>query len=238
VGRRLTGCPRCRSQVVVLTDPNATAAISASSPSSSVALTNITVTPIISSHPSGVGGAQFTSLQPVTVGHLTAPGDRPLTLDNSILTVTFDAVSGSAVLHNRPGGELGGADVGVGGRVGGATTTAAGITPQSVTHFINLAGFVNPMGHQLDATAATAGLTWRPVPAAVVAAAATTMGEGEGEAGSQVVVLPPGGGEAAGGQGGECQEVASGQDAEDQQGHSDHQQQQQEGCTGQQMYSY
>ncbi|KAG7282646.1 hypothetical protein CRUP_017572, partial [Coryphaenoides rupestris] len=73
----------------------------------------------------------FTSLQPVTVSHLTAaaPGDRPLTLDNSILTVTFDTVSGSAVLHNRPGGELGGADVGVGGRVGGATT-AAGMTPQ------------------------------------------------------------------------------------------------------------
>ncbi|KAK5859257.1 hypothetical protein PBY51_003338 [Eleginops maclovinus] len=45
--------------------------------------------------------AQFTSLQPVAVSHLTAV-DRSLGLDNSILTVTFDTVSGSAMLHNRP----------------------------------------------------------------------------------------------------------------------------------------
>uniref|UniRef100_A0A3B5A8U5 PR/SET domain 15 n=1 Tax=Stegastes partitus TaxID=144197 RepID=A0A3B5A8U5_9TELE len=128
-------------QVVVLTDPSAP---SASSPSS-VGLTNITVTPITSHAP-----AQFTSLQPVAVGHLTA-SDRPLTLDNSILTVTFDTVSGSAMLHNRPA-ELVPETVGPGG----------GAAPQSVAHFINLTTLVNPMGHQLEAPA----LAWRPVPAA------------------------------------------------------------------------
>ncbi|XP_047464019.1 PR domain zinc finger protein 15 isoform X2 [Mugil cephalus] len=129
-------------QVVVLTDPSAP---SASSPNSSVGLTNITVTPITSHAP-----AQFTSLQPVAVGHLTA-SDRPLTLDNSILTVTFDTVSGSAMLHNRPA-ELVPETVGPGG----------GAAPQSVAHFINLTTLVNPMGHQLEAST----LAWRPVPAA------------------------------------------------------------------------
>lgn len=123
-------------QVVVLTDPSAP---SASSPNSSVGLTNITVTPITSHAP-----AQFTSLQPVAVGHLTA-SDRPLTLDNSILTVTFD----TAMLHNRPA-ELIPETVGPAG------------PPQSVAHFINLATLVNPMGHQLEAPT----LAWRPVPAA------------------------------------------------------------------------
>lgn len=108
-------------------------------------LTNITVTPI-TSHAS----TQFTSLQPVAVGHLTA-SDRPLTLDNSILTVTFDTVSGSAMLHNRPA-ELIPETVGPGG------STA----PQSVAHFINVTTLVNPMGHQLE----TPTLAWRPVPAA------------------------------------------------------------------------
>uniref|UniRef100_A0A669DJ30 PR/SET domain 15 n=1 Tax=Oreochromis niloticus TaxID=8128 RepID=A0A669DJ30_ORENI len=129
-------------QVVVLTDPSAP---SASSPNSSVGLTNITVTPITSHAP-----AQFTSLQPVAVGHLTA-SDRPLTLDNSILTVTFDTVSGSAMLHNRSA-ELIPETVG----------PAGSGTPQSVAHFINLATLVNPMGHQLEAPT----LAWRPVPAA------------------------------------------------------------------------
>ncbi|XP_071754459.2 PR domain zinc finger protein 15 [Centroberyx gerrardi] len=129
-------------QVVVLADPSAP---SSSSPNSSVGLTNITVTPITSHAP-----AQFTSLQPVAVGHLTA-GDRPLTLDNSILTVTFDTVSGSAMLHNRPA-DLVPETVGPGG----------GAAPQSVAHFINLTTFVNPMGHQLEAPT----LAWRPVPAA------------------------------------------------------------------------
>ncbi|XP_035035394.1 PR domain zinc finger protein 15 [Hippoglossus stenolepis] len=129
-------------QVVVLTDPSAQ---SAASPNSSVGLTNITVTPITSQAP-----AQFTSLQPVAVGHLTA-SDRPLTLDNSILTVTFDTVSGSAMLHNRPA-ELIPETVGPGG----------GAAAQSVTHFINLTTLVNPMGHQLEAPT----MPWRPVPAA------------------------------------------------------------------------
>ncbi|XP_035522975.1 PR domain zinc finger protein 15 isoform X1 [Morone saxatilis] len=129
-------------QVVVLAEPSAT---SASSPNSSVGLTNITVTPITSHAP-----AQFTSLQPVAVGHLTA-SDRPLTLDNSILTVTFDTVSGSAMLHNRPA-ELVPETVGPGG----------GTAPQSVAHFINVTTLVNPMGHQLEAPT----LAWRPVPAA------------------------------------------------------------------------
>uniref|UniRef100_A0A665W1P7 PR/SET domain 15 n=1 Tax=Echeneis naucrates TaxID=173247 RepID=A0A665W1P7_ECHNA len=129
-------------QVVVLADPSAP---SAPSPNSSVGLTNITVTPITSHAP-----AQFTSLQPVAVGHLTA-SDRPLTLDNSILTVTFDTVSGSAMLHNRPA-ELVPETVGPGG----------GTAPQSVAHFINLTTLVNPMGHQLE----TPTLAWRPVPAA------------------------------------------------------------------------
>ncbi|KAM4544933.1 PR domain zinc finger protein 15 isoform 3-T3 [Odontesthes bonariensis] len=129
-------------QVVVLTDPNAP---SAPSPNSSVGLTNITVTPITSHAP-----AQFTSLQPVAVGHLTA-SDRPLTLDNSILTVTFDTVSGSAMLHNRPA-ELVPETVG----------PTSGTAPQSVAHFINLTTLVNPMSHQLEAPT----LAWRPVPAA------------------------------------------------------------------------
>lgn len=126
----------CPCQVVVLAEPGAP---SAPSPSS---LGNITVTPI-GSNPA----SQFTSLQPVAVGHLTA-SDRPLSLDNSILTVTFDAVSGSAMLHNRPG-EL------IPETVGPSGTS----TPQSVAHFINVTTLVNPMAHQLEAP----GLAWRPV---------------------------------------------------------------------------
>ncbi|CAL9685926.1 unnamed protein product [Knipowitschia caucasica] len=116
-------------QVVVLADPN----VSAASSNCSVGLTNITVTPITST-----SSAQFTSLQPVAVGHL----------DNPILTVTFDAVSGSAMLHNRP--EL--------------VPDTAGPTaaPQSVAHFINLTTLVNPMSHSLEPST----LAWRPVPPA------------------------------------------------------------------------
>uniref|UniRef100_A0A3B4CSS7 PR/SET domain 15 n=1 Tax=Pygocentrus nattereri TaxID=42514 RepID=A0A3B4CSS7_PYGNA len=106
----------------------------------SVSLTNITVTPINTPAPT-----QFASLQPVAVGHL-APSDRPLTLDSSILTVTFDAVSGSTMLHNRPT-ELQGE--------GGAGPAA----PQSVAHFINLTTFVNPITHPMEQPA----LAWRPV---------------------------------------------------------------------------
>ncbi|XP_040038684.2 PR domain zinc finger protein 15 isoform X1 [Gasterosteus aculeatus] len=125
-------------QVVVLADSSAP---SAPLPNSSVGMTNI-----IASH----APAQFTSLQPVAVGHLTA-SDRPLSLDNSILTVTFDTVSGSAMLHNRPA-ELVPETVGPGG----------GAAPQSVAHFINVTTLVNPMDHQLEAPT----LAWRPVPAA------------------------------------------------------------------------
>ncbi|KAK5859235.1 hypothetical protein PBY51_003316 [Eleginops maclovinus] len=162
-------------QVVVLADPGAP---SVSSPSSSLGLTNITMTPITSHAP-----AQFTSLQPVAVGHLTA-GDRSLSLDNSILTVTFDTVSGSAMLHNRPA-ELVPETVGPGG----------GSAPQSVAHFINVTTLVNPMGHQLEAPT----LAWRPVPAAE--GQVSHMGEGtqgesqdaqsQGEAGRPVQSQPP-----------------------------------------------
>lgn len=128
--------------MVVLADAGAP---STPSLNSSLGLTNITVTPI-TSHAS----TQFTNLQPVPVGHLT-PSDRPLTLDNSILTVTFDTVSGSAMLHNRPA-ELIPETVGPSG----------GTTPQSVAHFINVTTLVNPMSHQLE----TPTLAWRPVMAA------------------------------------------------------------------------
>lgn len=85
--------------MVVLADPNAPP-------------TNIRVTPINTA-------AQFTSLQPVAV-------ERPLTLDSSILTVTFDPVTGSSV-------------------------QADGTNAQSVAHFINLTTFVNPLTHPLEA---------------------------------------------------------------------------------------
>ncbi|KAM9788980.1 PR domain zinc finger protein 15 [Neosynchiropus ocellatus] len=127
-------------QVVVLADPNAPPT---SSPSSA-GMTNITMAPITSHAP-----AQFTSLQPVAVSHLTT-SDRPLTLDNSILTVTFDTVSGSALLHNRPT-ELVPETVGPSGAAGS----------QSVAHFINLTTLVNPMTHQLEAPI----LAWKPVAA-------------------------------------------------------------------------
>ncbi|KAG2456478.1 PRD15 protein, partial [Polypterus senegalus] len=68
--------------VVTLADPIVTTASS-----SSVGLTNIAVTPITTP-----AGTQFTSLQPVAVSHLTS-ADRQITLDNSILTVTFDTMA-------------------------------------------------------------------------------------------------------------------------------------------------
>ncbi|KAM8975449.1 PR domain zinc finger protein 15 isoform 2-T2 [Pelodytes ibericus] len=125
--------------VVTISDGNV------STPSSTVGLTNITVTPITTT-----AGTQFASLQPVAVGHLTAP-DRQLHLDSSILTVTFDAVSGSAVLHNRP------AELAI-------TSSQEAAGPQPVAHFINLTTFVNsiaPLGGQI---AAEGPLTWRAVP--------------------------------------------------------------------------
>ncbi|XP_062869795.1 PR domain zinc finger protein 15 [Trichomycterus rosablanca] len=92
-------------QVVVLTDP------SAPHTTSTVNLTNIKLTPISTA-------PQFTSLQPVSV-------EPPLTLDSSILTVTFDPVSSSGV---QEGGSA-----------------------QSVTHFVNLTTLVNPIPHNLEA---------------------------------------------------------------------------------------
>ncbi|KAF7701432.1 PR domain zinc finger protein 15 [Silurus meridionalis] len=92
-------------QVVVLAEPSAP-------PTTTVSLTNIRVTPINTA-------AQFTSLQPVT-------GERPLTLDSGILTVTFDPVTGSGV-------------------------QADSVNSQSVAHFINLTTFVNPITHSLEA---------------------------------------------------------------------------------------
>lgn len=129
----------CDCQVVVLADPSAP---SAPSPNSSMGLTNITVTPISSHTPT-----QFTSLQPVAVGHLTA-SERPLTLDNSILTVTFDTVSGSTMIHNRSSDMV----PETVGSVGGSES-------QSVAHFINVTTLVNPMSHQLESPTPT----WRPV---------------------------------------------------------------------------
>ncbi|KAJ8342558.1 hypothetical protein SKAU_G00324860 [Synaphobranchus kaupii] len=140
VGDETSSAVQSIQQVVVLADPGVTTS-SSSSPSSTVGLTNITVTPI-----TAPAGAQFTSLQPVAVGHLT-PGDRPLTLDSSILTVTFDAVSGAAVLHNRPA------------ELPAEVPGAAAAAPQSVAHFINLTTFVNPIAHPLEQPA----LAWRPV---------------------------------------------------------------------------
>ncbi|NXG35321.1 PRD15 protein, partial [Dromaius novaehollandiae] len=125
--------------VVTLGDPNVTA------PSSSVGLTNITVTPITTA-----AGTQFTNLQPVAVGHLTAP-ERQLQLDNSILTVTFDTVSGSAMLHNRQN------DIQI-------QPQPEAANPQSVAHFINLTTLVNsiaPLGNQITEQHP---LTWRAVP--------------------------------------------------------------------------
>uniref|UniRef100_A0A8C0HWD2 PR domain zinc finger protein 15 n=2 Tax=Balaenoptera musculus TaxID=9771 RepID=A0A8C0HWD2_BALMU len=125
--------------VVTLGDPNVT------TPSSSVGLTNITVTPITTA-----AGTQFTNLQPVAVGHLTTP-ERQLQLDNSILTVTFDTVSGSAMLHNRQN------DLQI-------HPQPEASNPQSVAHFINLTTLVNsitPLGSQLGEQHP---LTWRAVP--------------------------------------------------------------------------
>lgn len=124
---------------MTLGDPNVT------TPSSSVGLTNITVTPITTA-----AGTQFTSLQPVAVGHLSTP-ERQLQLDNSILTVTFDTVSGSAMLHNRPN------DIHI-------HPQPEASNPQSVAHFINLTTLVNsitPLGNQLGDQHP---LTWRAVP--------------------------------------------------------------------------
>ncbi|XP_034971097.1 PR domain zinc finger protein 15 isoform X3 [Zootoca vivipara] len=126
--------------VVTLGDPNVTA------PSSSVGLTNISVTPVTTP-----AGTQFTNLQPVAVGHLATP-ERQLQLDNSILTVTFDTVTGSAMLHGNRQNDI---------QIQSQPEPA---NPQSVAHFINLTTLVNsiaPLGSQISEQHP---LTWRAVP--------------------------------------------------------------------------
>ncbi|XP_066475777.1 PR domain zinc finger protein 15 isoform X2 [Tiliqua scincoides] len=126
--------------VVTLGDPNVTA------PSSSVGLTNISVTPITTA-----AGTQFTNLQPVAVGHLATP-ERQLQLDNSILTVTFDTVTGSAMLHGNRQNDI------------QIQSQPEATNPQSVAHFINLTTLVNsiaPLGNQISEQHP---LTWRAVP--------------------------------------------------------------------------
>ncbi|KAM4700014.1 PR domain zinc finger protein 15 isoform 2-T2 [Discoglossus pictus] len=125
--------------VVTISDGNVTA------PSCTVGLTNITVTPITTT-----AGAQFASLQPVAVGHLATP-ERQLQLDSSILTVTFDTVSGSAVLHNRP------AELAI-------TSSQEASGPQPVAHFINLTTFVNSIAPLGGPMTAEGPLTWRAIP--------------------------------------------------------------------------
>ncbi|XP_036393678.1 PR domain zinc finger protein 15-like [Megalops cyprinoides] len=134
IGDETSSAVQSIQQVVVLTDPSIS---TSSSASSLVGQANITMTPI-----TAPAATQFTSLQPVAMGQLTS-SERSLTLDSSILTVTFDTVSGSAVLHNRPT-EL---------------PADTGPAAPSVAHFINLATFVNPAGHALEQPA----LSWRPV---------------------------------------------------------------------------
>uniref|UniRef100_A0AAY4AH71 PR/SET domain 15 n=1 Tax=Denticeps clupeoides TaxID=299321 RepID=A0AAY4AH71_9TELE len=90
VGDETSSAVQSIQQVVVLAEPSSS---SDPSPAGSVGLSSLTVTPI-----TGPASAQFTSLQPVAVGHLT-PSERPLTLDSSILTVTFDTVSATATTH-------------------------------------------------------------------------------------------------------------------------------------------
>uniref|UniRef100_UPI00398ECEB6 PR domain zinc finger protein 15 isoform X2 n=1 Tax=Pristiophorus japonicus TaxID=55135 RepID=UPI00398ECEB6 len=132
------------SQVVVtLGDSNATTA------TSSAGLTNI----------STVAGAHFTNLQPITVTNLTLQ-DRQMQLD-SILTVSFDSISGSAVVHSRP------MEIQI--EAQGVTASSSAPTPQahSLAQSMNLTTFVNsiaPVDSPLTEQQHT--MTWRAVPQA------------------------------------------------------------------------
>ncbi|XP_070606561.1 PR domain zinc finger protein 15 isoform X2 [Erythrolamprus reginae] len=141
VGDETNSAVQSLQQVVVaLGDPNVSA------PSSSVGLTNISVTPITTA-----AGTQFTNLQPVAVGHLATP-ERQMQLDNSILTVTFDTVTGSAMLHGNRQNDI---------QIQSQPETT---NPPSVAHFINLTTLVNsiaPLGSQISEQHP---LTWRAVP--------------------------------------------------------------------------
>ncbi|XP_078089136.1 PR domain zinc finger protein 15 isoform X3 [Mustelus asterias] len=132
------------SQVVVtLGDSNATTA------TSSAGLTNIAVSPNIST----VAGTHFTNLQPITVTNLTLQ-DRQMQLD-SILTVSFDSISGSTVVHSRP------MEIQI--------EAQPAATPQahSLAQSMNLTTFVNsiaPVEGALGEQQHT--MTWRAVPQA------------------------------------------------------------------------
>ncbi|XP_078265770.1 PR domain zinc finger protein 15 isoform X4 [Rhinoraja longicauda] len=130
------------SQVVVtLGDSNGSTA------TSSAGLTNIAVASNIST----VAGTQFTNLQPITVTNLTLQ-DRQMQLD-SILTVSFDSISGSTVVHSRP------MEIQIEAQPSSA--------PQ--THSMNLTTFVNsiapvdsPLAEQQQQQQHT--MTWTAVP--------------------------------------------------------------------------
>ncbi|XP_059824729.1 PR domain zinc finger protein 15 isoform X2 [Hypanus sabinus] len=132
------------SQVVVtLGDSNS------STVTSSAGLTNIAV----SSNISTVAGTQFTNLQPITVTNLTLQ-DRQMQLD-SILTVSFDSISGSTVVHSRP------MEIQIEAQP--ASTPQAHSLPQSMnlTTFVNsIAPVESPLAEQPHAMA------WRAVPQA------------------------------------------------------------------------
>ncbi|XP_072901122.1 PR domain zinc finger protein 15 isoform X2 [Hemitrygon akajei] len=132
------------SQVVVtLGDSNS------STVTSSAGLTNIAV----SSNISTVAGTQFTNLQPITVTNLTLQ-DRQMQLD-SILTVSFDSISGSTVVHSRP------MEIQIEAQP--ASTPQAHSLPQSMnlTTFVNsIAPVESPLAEQSHT------MTWRAVPQA------------------------------------------------------------------------
>ncbi|XP_062906496.1 PR domain zinc finger protein 15 isoform X4 [Mobula hypostoma] len=132
------------SQVVVtLGDSNSSTA------TSSAGLTNIAV----SSNISTVAGTQFTNLQPITVTNLTLQ-DRQMQLD-SILTVSFDSISGSTVVHSRP------MEIQIEAQP--ASTPQTHPLPQSMnlTTFVNsIAPVESPLAEQPHT------MTWRAVPQA------------------------------------------------------------------------
>ncbi|XP_060689815.1 PR domain zinc finger protein 15 isoform X2 [Hemiscyllium ocellatum] len=132
------------SQVVVtLGDSNATTA------TSSAGLTNIAVSPNIST----VAGTHFTNLQPITVTNLTLQ-DRQMQLD-SILTVSFDSISGSTVVHSRP------MEIQI------EAQPAATQQAHSLAQSMNLTTFVNsiaPVDSSLGEQQHT--MTWRALPQA------------------------------------------------------------------------
>uniref|UniRef100_A0A4W3ITZ6 PR/SET domain 15 n=1 Tax=Callorhinchus milii TaxID=7868 RepID=A0A4W3ITZ6_CALMI len=121
-----------RQVVVTLGDSNATTA------TSSVGLTNI----------STVAAAHFTNLQPITVTNLTLQ-DRQMQLD-SILTVSFDSLSGSTVVHGRP------MEIQI--EAQDSASVPVPVASLNLTTFVNSIGAVEgaPLGEQHP-------MTWRAV---------------------------------------------------------------------------